>query len=130
MGRILFIRVSAQTYDEKEVLRAWPKLYASIWPDPEVNISETPAGIIRKLVPAPGKGVLELLDAFTDHVSFGDLPQGWRAALQTKADALAALGRELDDALGEQDVHRARPLCTAIEDGLDEAEAIMRRLSA
>ena len=31
MGRILQIRVSAWTYDEEEVLQAWPKLCALVW---------------------------------------------------------------------------------------------------
>ena len=31
MGRILQIRVSAWTYDEDEVLQAWPKLCALVW---------------------------------------------------------------------------------------------------
>lgn len=126
MGRILFIRVSAATFDEKDVLKAWPMLYAAVWPDPGVEGADTPAKVVRKFLPAPGRGVLELVDALGDFVRFSDMPKEWRTALQPPAERLEELRARLDEALGDRDVQKAQTLTGAIEDALDEAEAIMR----
>ena len=126
MGRILFIRVSAATFDEKDVLKAWPMLYAAVWPDPGVEGADTPAKVVRKFLPAPGRGVLELVDALGDFDRFSDMPKEWRTALQPPAERLEELRARLDEALGDRDVQKAQTLTGAIEDALDEAEAIMR----
>lgn len=125
MGRILFIRVSAETYDEKEVPSAWPLLYSSVWPDPAVESDDSPASIGRKLAPAPHRGVLQLVDAFADYIQYGDMPEERRNALKPSAEKLAALRRDLDDALGNRDVHKAWDLTNAIEDALGETEKLL-----
>lgn len=125
-GRILFIRVSAVTYDEKDVLKTWPMLYAAVWPDPGVDGADSPARIVRKYVPAPGRGVLELADALVEFVRFGSLPEGWKEALQAPADRLEDLRRKMDDALGDQNVQAARSLTGDIENALDDAERLIR----
>ena len=127
-GRILFIRVSAVTYDEKDVLKAWPMLYAAVWPDPGVDGADSPAKIARKYVPAPGRGVLELVDALVDYVRFGSLPEGWKDALQAPADRIEGLRRKMDEALGDQNVQTARSLSGDIENALDDAERLVREL--
>lgn len=126
MGRILFIRVSAETYDEKDVLKTWPKLYASVWPDPGVDAEDSPSKITRKMIPARERGVLELVDGFVEYVRFGDMSEMTRKGLQSGADKLERLRGELDEALGNRDVQNASSLTNTIEDTLDEAEKAAR----
>ena len=126
MGRILFIRVSAETYDEKDVLKTWPKLYASVWPDPGVDAGDSPSKITRNMIPARERGVLELVDGFVEYVRFGNMPEKTRKDLQSGADKLERLRGELDEALGNRDVQKASSLTNEIEDALDEAEKAVR----
>jgi hypothetical protein len=114
VGRNLFIRVSAETYDEKEVFRAWPTVYAMIWPDAEEK----------------NKGVLQLVDAFVEYIHFGNMADAARNALAELARMLERLRAELDEALSNRDVQMASGLTTAIEDALDKAENVARRMNA
>jgi len=124
VGRILFIRVSAETYDEKEVIRAWPKLYAMLWPD--ADSTGSPGKMVRDLLPESRRGVLQLADAFVERVHFGDVPAGAREALIDAAKIVKRLREDLDAAQGDRDVRVAAGLATAIEDTLDGAEQAMR----
>ena len=128
MARILFIRVSAVTFDEKDVIKAWPMLCATVWPDPELEGIDSTAKIVRKMAPVAGHGVLELVDALADVVRFGDMPENWKTALQGSAQQLADLRARMDEALGNRDVPKAHALTEAIENALDEAEDVMRGL--
>lgn len=130
MGRVLFIRVSAETYDEKDVPKSWPALYAVVWPDPGLDGSDSPAKLARKLIPARERGVLELVDAFVDYAHFADMGKERRGAIRGVSDKLEQLRRELGEALGDRDVSKAHPLTGAIEDALDEAEKILRSAPA
>ena len=122
MGRILFIRVSAETYDEKDVIKAWPTLYAMVWPDVGLDGSGTPGKITRGLMPDSLRGALQLADAFVEHVHFENMPATVRTALGEPAKILERLRWDLDEALGNRDVWLASKLITAIEDALDDAE--------
>jgi hypothetical protein len=126
MSGILFIRVSAVTYDEKDVLKAWPKLCAAVWPDPGVTDADSPAKIARTLVPAPGRGALELLDGFVEYVRFADAAKAVRAALEPCVKKLEGLRQELDAALGDRNVPEAHELTNLIEEALDETEKALR----
>lgn len=126
MGRNLFIRVSAVTYDEKAVPKTWPALYAAAWPDPGMAGAGSSARIARNLVPASERSVLELTDAFAEYVRFGDLPKEKRAALKEAAVTLEKLRGQMDEALGNRDVPTANSLTNAIEDALDRAELLMK----
>ena len=128
MGRILFIRVSAETYDEKDVTKAWPKLYAMVWPDAGANSSDPPRKIARVLLPDSRRGVLQLADAFVGYVHFGTLTAVARDALEESAKILKRLQADLDEALGNRDVLLAAGLTTAIEDALDDAENAAREI--
>ena len=61
MGKLLQIRVSAWTYREEDVVRAWPALTALAWPRPQY--------------PDEKRGVLELVTALENGLSFEDWPQ-------------------------------------------------------
>ena len=128
MARILFIRVRAETFDEKDVIRTWPVLYATVWPDVGVGSTDSPTRLARKLIPSPSRGVLELVDALVDFTRFGDISGDWKEALEASADRLANVRRHLDEALGDRDVHTAHTLTESIESALDEAEAVLRKL--
>ncbi|MDL2316083.1 hypothetical protein LJC59_03265 [Desulfovibrio sp. OttesenSCG-928-A18] len=128
MAGNLFIRVSAVTYDEKEVPRSWPLLFMAVWPDPGLDGFSSPAKLARKLVPAANRGVLELARAVDDFAHYGDVPEAGRAKIEAAAEKLRALLEKLDAALGDRDVQGAHKLCAQIEDALDEAETIMQEL--
>ncbi|MDL2207263.1 hypothetical protein LJB82_00900 [Desulfovibrio sp. OttesenSCG-928-M16] len=126
MGRILFIRVCAETYDEKDVPKTWPMTFALIWPEPMLDAADAPAKVAAKLTPGRKRGVLELLDAFVEHVRFADLPSAKKSALQGHANRLEALRQQLDAALGNRDAGKAHALTNDIEDALDETEKAVR----
>jgi len=126
VGRNFFIRVSAETYDEKELIRTWPALCTLVWPDEGAQ----KGGILRNLLPGAGRGVLQLVDAFVEYVHFGKMPGAARSDLTPAATELAKKRAELDEALGNRDVRAASGLTDAIEDALDEAESVAKRLRA
>jgi len=128
MPRILFLRVSACTYDEKDVPRTWPMLFAAVWPDEDLADIDSARKLARKLAPAREKGVLELARALPELVRFGELDDRKKTVLRPFADILESLHVKLDAALGDRDVKTAETLCTALEDTLDEAEAALRGL--
>lgn len=128
MGRILFIRVSAVTFDEKDVVKAWPALCATVWPDPELDGVTSAARLARKLAPAVGRGVLELADGLTDMMRFGNVPKEWKAALEGPAGRLEEVRRYLDQALSDRNAQKAYALTDDIEKALDEAEQAVRTL--
>ena len=128
MGRILFIRVSAVTFDEKDVIKAWPVLFATVWPDPELDGVTSAAKLARKLAPAVGRGVLELAEGLAEKVRFGEMAKEWKAALEGPAKLLEDLRQRLDDRLGDRDARGAYALTDEIEKALDEAERAARDL--
>lgn len=125
MAQILFIRVMAQTYNENEVPQTWPSVFAAVWPEPGVADAGSAKSKARLLIPAQHKGVLELVNGFSDYAHYGDMPEDRRKRLIPAADKAAALKRELDAALGDRDVRKAESLCAAIEGSLDEAETLL-----
>lgn len=125
MAQNLFIRVMAQTYDENDVPKTWPSVFAAVWPEPGVESADSARARARLLIPAPHKGVLELVDGFSDYAHYGDMPQDRRKRIVPVADKAAELKRELEEALGNRDVHTAHALCSAIEESLDEAEKVL-----
>ena len=125
MGRILFIRVSAETYDEKDVPKIWPKLCAAVWPEPGVAGAGSPATEVRKGMGQPSRGVLALVDALVEYVQFGDISGSQKTALEGAVSALAGTRQKLDEALGNRNAQEAHELANSIEDTLDKAEKAM-----
>ncbi len=125
MARQLFIRVTAQTYDENAVPGAWPSLFAAVWPEPGVESAGSAKARLKLLVPAPERGVLELVDGFYDHAHYADMPEERRRRLIPAADKASMRKRELEEALGNRDVQKADEACAAIEASLEEAEALL-----
>lgn len=125
MARALFIRVMAQTYDEKEVPETWPSVFAAVWPEPGIEGAGSAKARARLLTPGPHRGVLELIDGFSDYAHYGEMPEDRRKRLIPAADKAMAFKRELEEALGNRDVRKAESLCVAIEESLDEAETLL-----
>ena len=111
MGRILQIRVSAWTYDEDEVLQAWPKLCALVWSQLD---QWGPAGMKR--------GVTELAGYLPDALRFSDLPEEVKKALRPGAKKVADILEEMRKALADWDPRRANTLSDALEEALFELE--------
>lgn len=79
MGKLLQIRVSAWTYREEDVVRAWPALTALAWPRPQY--------------PDEKRGVLELVTALENGLSFEDWPQAVAEGLREGIGRAAAVKR-------------------------------------
>lgn len=114
MGKILQIRVSAWTYDEDDVPRAWPRICAAVWPEQE------------KWAPVGGRhGVMELAAALPDVVRFG----AWPDELKTRtADAVRAVEKVrtgLEQALADWKPEEANRFSDALEEALTALEKLM-----
>ena len=111
MGRILQIRVSAWTYDEDEVLQAWPKLCAFVWSQLD---QWGPAGMKR--------GVTELAGYLPDALRFSELPDDVKRALLPGVKNVAAILEDMRKALADWDPRKANTLSDALEEALSELE--------
>ena len=111
MGRILQIRVSAWTYDEDEVLQAWPKLCALVWSQLD---QWGPAGMKR--------GVTELAGYLLDALRFSDLPEDVKKAMRPGAEKVAAVLESMRKALADWDPRKANTLSDELEEALVELE--------
>ena len=112
MGNVLFIRVSAQTYSETAMRKAWPGLCRLALPGDEYSVA--PA--------AREKGVLDLVTALTEGVHFSVFPKEVLPILAPHARELEQLQGQLETALGDHDVPQAKQQANAIERALDKAE--------
>lgn len=110
MGRLLQIRVSASTFREEDVLQAWPRLAALVWP-------EGPVG-------PEGCGVLQLAGALDDACNFA----GWKETLRKDLGPGIARARAtkdlLEGALAAWDPREANRLSDVLEATLDELETL------
>ena len=129
MGGILTIRVSAVTYDEGEVFRAWPDLCALAWPGKgEVSGRVWVPAVLPGALAAPlaadpvRRGVVELAQALVEEAQLGP----WTDALrQSMRDHVADLEKQLgalEKALGDWQPQAAHAAAGALEDILDEME--------
>lgn len=139
MGKILNIRVMAQTYNEDEVARAWPRLCSIVWPKwfarlgfegldkkvPGLALGETP---VEKALGAKTHGVVELASALPDLVKLGDLPKNVAAVLEEPAADVERAAAALAAALGNWDVKKATPLTFELEDALGKAEESLKKM--
>ncbi len=110
MARVLFVRVSVQTYDEKLLKKYWPSLFKTALPDGFYSVK------------GPEQGVFALTAALRDGVQFSLIPADKSAILKPFVDRLGKLERELEAILGEQDVQSAKKCIDSLEACLDEAE--------
>ena len=120
MGKLLFIRVSAVTYREEDVPKAWPALYALAYPDAGFTI----AGKNKRSLPpsTQNRGVLELAARLDDLFQFGELEDAQRKALETGLPPVRTAVAALDAALAERNAQTAFQLTDTIEEALDLLE--------
>ena len=123
MGRILFIRVSADSYDEEAVPRAWPRLCALAWPNEGDRFAPQARQEEAGKSPRRERGVLALVDTLVEQARFADA--GEPALPEKMAQRLEHLRERLDAALGDRDVPTAHGLTNELEDALDDAEKMI-----
>jgi hypothetical protein len=115
MGRVLTIRVSASTYDVRDVETRWPALCRLAWP--------------RRERGDPPGGVLELVQALHDQVRFSDdMDEPAKEALGQGVQETARLAAALEEALADRDPQAADKLSYDIEDRLDGLEKTASKL--
>lgn len=108
MGRILQIRVSASTFREEDVLQAWPRLVALVWP-------EGPVG-------PDGGGVLALTAALDDACNFAGWKDDLRKTLGPGIARATQLKESLEQALADWNPREANTLSDQLEGALDDLE--------
>lgn len=106
MGKILQIRVSAWTYREEDVTSAWPALASLVWE--------------HEPFPGEKRGVLELVTALENGLSFGNWPAETVSALQDGIRRAVSLKEQLETALSDWQPREANSLSDVLEDALSE----------
>lgn len=110
MGRLLQVRVSAWTFDEKAVAKEWPALCNLVWEDGTFS--------------TPKRGVMELAEAVHTACQAGLVSDEQVAALEGSAgDAYRAL-EALKQLLADWKPSEADKQTYALEDALDRLEDI------
>lgn len=114
MGRVLQIRVSAWTFDEKDVEKTWPSLNRLVWEKGEFM--------------NPARGVMELAHAAFVAVDACLLPDTQVNALAQDARHAESIRLKIEAALGDWDAKTADRLTYELEDALDELEKTAKGL--
>ena len=133
MGKILDIRVMAQTYSEDDVVKTWPRLVLLAWPEWSAKLGmdrvsdnlpgySTGVSVVEKALGPRPHGVMELAAALPDLLKFGDLPNNLTTVLEAPVAQVEKIKRELDAALGDWDTKTASALTFQLEDALSAAE--------
>lgn len=115
MGKVLQIRVSAWTYNDDEVAKAWPNLSAVVWPESD-----------QWSPPGGARGVVELADALPDVARFGDMPDNIRAVLQNAGPDVAAPLTAMRQALEAWNPREANTASDRLEEALGALENALR----
>ncbi|MDR2075909.1 MAG: hypothetical protein LBP61_03105 [Desulfovibrio sp.] len=119
MGRNLFIRVSAATYDEDRMRAEWPCLCALAWP--EESGGKDPA--LWRSAGGANLGIMDLAEVLPDRVVYGVLSGRTEGALPPLVRRLRECFLSLENALGDRDVALAGTLTNSLEEALDALEA-------
>lgn len=111
MGNVLQIRVGAWTYDEDEVLKAWPCLSGIVWPQLD---AWGPVG--------QRHGVIELAEHLSDALRFSDLPAEIKKELGPGAKLVNERLEQLRKALAAWEPREANSVSVMLEDALTELD--------
>lgn len=139
MGKLLDIRVTAQTYNEEDVAKTWPRLSALVWPQwfsklgLDRVVKDLPGysiglGAVEKSLGARKHGVVELAEALPDLIKFSELPEAVKQALQEPVQEITKINADLAAALGDWDAKKASSLSYALEEALSQAEQNLSKL--
>jgi len=115
MGKLLQIRVSAQTWDPEAVCKTWPRLCAVAEP-----ASKTEAGS-RAL-----HDVLALTRALQDSLEFGPWSKAFVAAAKPGVKEARLQATQLEKALADWDATLANACSDRLEEALHELERTVR----
>ena len=110
MGRIIQIRVAAETANREDMRKAWPRLVHYAWP---AKIGK----------PDVRGGVLDLVEILHDRAQF-DKEADWLTGAREDLESLADTKADMERALADWDPKGADRLAWEIEDGLDALEKI------
>ncbi|MFI3272161.1 MAG: hypothetical protein R3Y11_08700 [Pseudomonadota bacterium] len=108
MGRVLQVRVSASTYRDEDVTRAWPLLTELVWPEGAVG--------------PEGGGVLALVTTLDGAWNFAGWEKGLRDALAPDIAELVRTAAKLEKALANWKPQEANTLTDDLESVLDSLE--------
>lgn len=108
MGSILQIRVMAETFDESEVEKRWPRLVGMTWVEPRSS--------------GRAHGVVELLEDLRDRLETGLLSEDATENLGDSIIKAYDLKVKLQSALSDWSAADASKISFEIEDALDEIE--------
>lgn len=127
MGRILTIRLSAVTYNEEDVFRAWPALCALAWPGQgdRASVGWRPKPTLFAPPGAPEakrRGVQDLARDFLEEFHFGDMEDGMKARLKSGTAELEKAIASLEKNLEDWQPQAANTASNAVEDALDTLE--------
>ena len=111
MGRVLQIRVMAQTISSSDVGWNWRKLC-------KLAFGKVPSDESKNA------GVLELITALEDKFRFGDWPEELKKKLQPGLEKVLTIQRDLENALADWNPGKANSLSNDLEDALDSLEDI------
>lgn len=109
MGRVLQVRVSAWTFDEKDVRKQWPALCGLVWKEEGEFLNAK-------------RGVEELAEAVQTACEAGLLPDEQIKALEKQAADAYSLLEKLRSQLGDWEAKEADKTTYALEDALDGLE--------
>ena len=107
MGKVLQIRVSAVTWDERLIEDYWPRL------------SELAFSVPIKL---ENHGVMEMVRALSEGLQFMAWSDRRKEAMGPGIRECARIRGEIDKALAEWDPRKANDLSNELEDNLDRLE--------
>lgn len=108
MGRVLQVRVSASTYRDADVVRAWPLLTELVWPEGAVG--------------PEGGGVLALVAMLDGAWNFAGWEKGLREELGPDIAELVRIATQLEKALASWKPQEANTLTDDLESVLDSLE--------
>lgn len=109
MGRVLQIRVMAQTISPSDVGWSWRRLC-------KLAFGNVPSDESKNA------GVLELITALEDKFRFGDWPKELKEKLQPGLEKVLTIKRDLENALADWNPGKANALSNELEDALDSLE--------
>ncbi len=112
MGKLLYIRVNASTYDETKVRKEFPTLCELVWNEKDSYI---PA--------AQFFGVLELIATLHEALEYANFPQELVNLLKNEVQELVILKENLSKAITSWEVREADKITYDIEEKLQVLEA-------
>lgn len=115
MGNILLVKVTATTFDEKEVKKRYPKLSALVWNEKD------------KYIPASQYyGILDLITSLEQSLQYASWEEEVKSLLSSPIQELSKMKKELDKLILDWKPKEANPLTYSIEEKLDELEKIIK----